>query len=69
MADAQTGLDEIDDDADDAATNHAGRRNKERVTVRLDPDVLNHFRRDGKGYQTRLNAALRAYVAAQGRVD
>ena len=25
----------------------------------LDPDVLAHFKKDGKGWQTRVNAALR----------
>jgi uncharacterized protein (DUF4415 family) len=37
---------------------------KEVVTLRLDPDVLAWFRRDGKGYQTRINAVLRAFVEA-----
>lgn len=32
---------------------------KESVTVRLDADVVNWLKRDGKGYQTRLNAILR----------
>ena len=35
---------------------------KEKVTLRLDADVLEHFRRDGKGWQTRLNDALRKAV-------
>jgi uncharacterized protein (DUF4415 family) len=34
------------------------------VTVRLDPDILNWFKRQGAGYQTRINAALRAFVEA-----
>jgi uncharacterized protein (DUF4415 family) len=29
------------------------------TTVRLDADVLDHFRANGRGWQTRLNAALR----------
>jgi uncharacterized protein (DUF4415 family) len=37
---------------------------KEIVTLRLDPDVLAWFRRDGRGYQTRINAVLRAFVEA-----
>ena len=32
---------------------------KESVTVRLDADVVSWLKRDGKGYQTRLNAILR----------
>jgi uncharacterized protein (DUF4415 family) len=32
---------------------------KEAVTVRLDADVLHWLKKDGKGYQSRLNAILR----------
>jgi len=32
---------------------------KEAVTVRLDADVLHWLKKDGKGYQNRLNAILR----------
>jgi uncharacterized protein (DUF4415 family) len=32
---------------------------KRRVTIMLDPDVIEHFKADGKGWQTRVNAALR----------
>lgn len=35
------------------------------MTVRLDPLVLTWFRSHGKGYQTRVNAVLRAYVKSQ----
>jgi uncharacterized protein (DUF4415 family) len=38
---------------------------KEMVTLRLDPDVLAWFRKRGRGYQTRINAVLRAFVDAQ----
>jgi uncharacterized protein (DUF4415 family) len=34
------------------------------VSLRLDPDVLVWFKKQGKGYQTRINAVLRAYVKA-----
>jgi uncharacterized protein (DUF4415 family) len=40
-------------------------RPKERVTVRLDPDILEWLKAQGKGYQTRINAILRAYVESQ----
>jgi uncharacterized protein (DUF4415 family) len=30
--------------------------------MRLDRDVLDYFRKTGKGYQTRINAILRSYV-------
>lgn len=32
------------------------------VNMRVDRDVLDFFRRRGKGYQTRINAVLRSYV-------
>jgi uncharacterized protein (DUF4415 family) len=35
---------------------------KERVTLRLDADVLDWFRSAGPGYQTRINAVLRAFM-------
>jgi uncharacterized protein (DUF4415 family) len=38
---------------------------KERVTIRLDRDVVAWFRSQGRGYQARMNAVLRAYMAAR----
>ena len=38
---------------------------KERITVRLDADMLDWFRTQGKGYQTRINAVLRAYYESR----
>lgn len=35
---------------------------KEKVTLRLDADILAHFRREGKGWQTKLNDVLRKAV-------
>ncbi|MBS1827782.1 MAG: BrnA antitoxin family protein [Acidobacteria bacterium] len=35
---------------------------KKAVSIRLDEDVLQWFKRRGRGYQTRINAVLRAYV-------
>ena len=32
---------------------------KETVTLRIDPDVLDFFQKDGRGWQDRINAALR----------
>jgi uncharacterized protein (DUF4415 family) len=32
---------------------------KEAISLRLDPDVLQHFRAGGPGWQSRINAALR----------
>jgi len=39
--------------------------NKEAVTLRLDPDILKWFKHHGRGYQTRINAVLRAFVESQ----
>lgn len=40
---------------------------KKLVTLRLDADVLDWFRHRGRGYQTRINAVLRGFVAARRR--
>ncbi len=40
-------------------------RTKVVVTLRIDPDVLAWFKKQGSGYQTRINALLRAYMDAQ----
>jgi len=37
---------------------------KKQVTVRLDSDVLTWLKSQGRGYQTRINAILRAYYEA-----
>lgn len=42
--------------------------NKQQVSIRLDADVLEHFRSMGRGYQTRINAVLRQFVEHQNRV-
>ena len=38
---------------------------KSSITIRLDPEVLEWFKSQGKGYQTRINAVLRMYMEAQ----
>jgi uncharacterized protein (DUF4415 family) len=35
------------------------------VTLRLDKDIIAWFKSRGRGYQTRINAVLRAFVEAQ----
>ena len=37
---------------------------KAQLTLRVDSDVLDWFRRQGQGYQTKINALLRAYMDA-----
>lgn len=44
-------------------------RNKDSITLRIDHDVLAYFKDLGKGYQTVMNAVLKAYVLAQQRKE
>jgi uncharacterized protein (DUF4415 family) len=39
-------------------------KRKKAVSLRLDPDVLDWFKHEGKGYQTKINAVLRSYAEA-----
>lgn len=39
---------------------------KASIALRLDADVLSWFKAQGPGYQTRINAVLRAYKDASG---
>jgi uncharacterized protein (DUF4415 family) len=38
---------------------------KTSLSLRLDPVVVEWFRKQGPGYQTRMNAVLKAYVDTQ----
>jgi len=38
---------------------------KQAISLRIDQDILDWFRHGGPGYQTRMNAVLRAFVDAQ----
>lgn len=40
-------------------------RGKLPISIRLDGEVLDYFRAQGRGYQSRINAVLRAYVRSQ----
>jgi len=33
------------------------------LSIRLDEDIVEWFRRFGKGYQTKINAVLRSYIS------
>ncbi|WP_156381514.1 BrnA antitoxin family protein [Aurantimonas sp. Leaf443] len=37
------------------------------ISLRVDADVLDWFKAQGPGYQTRMNAVLKSYMAAQLR--
>jgi len=41
---------------------------KERITIRLSPDVLGAFRATGQGWQTRVDAALRDWLQTHSPV-
>ncbi len=46
------------------------RLTKHQVTLRLDADILDWFKREapgGKGYQTGINRALREYIATRSK--
>jgi uncharacterized protein (DUF4415 family) len=45
----------------------AGSGTKTQTTVRLSNEVLAFFRSSGRGWQTRMDAALKKYVAARQR--
>ena len=38
---------------------------KDRLTIRLDHDIVQWLKKRGRGYQTRINAILRSYMNAQ----
>lgn len=40
----------------------ANDRKKKLVSLRIDEDIIRWFKEEGPGYQTRINAVLKAYV-------
>src|SRR5271157_6615514 len=65
--DAPPGIDEAIRDSEIVADNFPSpeelkRELKRTITIRLDPDVYSWFQLPGAGYQTRINAVLRAYM-------
>lgn len=50
------------EDWSDAQRGRFYRPVKRQITLRLDADVVDFFARGGRGYQTRMNAALREWV-------
>ena len=63
MSDKDINLDDIPE-LDDEFFKNAQLQlpNKQAVTMRLDSDVLEWFKKQGKGYQTRINQLLRKYM-------
>ncbi|MEO5573682.1 MAG: BrnA antitoxin family protein [Gammaproteobacteria bacterium] len=44
-------------------------KEKKTITIRLDADVIDWLKHQGKGYQTRINAVLRAYMKHAAKRD
>lgn len=40
---------------------------KDQITLRIDHDVIQFFKEQGRGYQTKINQLLRAYMEAHNR--
>jgi len=55
----------LDDDFWRQVEEVEGPQPKEAISIKLDRDVLAFFRKQGRGYQTRINAVLRRYMQAR----
>ena len=42
---------------------------KDRLTIRVDHDVVQWLKKNGRGYQTRINAILRSYMEAKSTTE
>jgi uncharacterized protein (DUF4415 family) len=42
---------------------------KERITIRLSPDVVKQFRATGSGWQRRMDYALQDYLRSHSQLD
>ena len=40
---------------------------KKSISIRVDEDVLDFFKREGEGYQRRINAVLRSYMQQKSK--
>ncbi len=40
---------------------------KKAISIRVDEDVLDYFKKEGGGYQRRMNAVLRSYMQQKGK--
>ena len=63
MSDEEINLGDIPELGDDFFKNaQLQLPSKQSVTIRMDSDVLEWFKNQGKGYQTRINQLLRRYM-------
>jgi uncharacterized protein (DUF4415 family) len=67
MDDSEINLEDISELNDSFFANATIRlpKPKKSVSLRLDPDVLEWYKHQGPGYQTRMNAVLRMYMRAK----
>lgn len=42
-------------------------KNKQQITLKLDPEIIDFFKQGGRGCNTRINAVLKSYVEAHAR--
>jgi len=71
LSDEEIDYSEIPELGDDFFKNAVLRmpESKAIVTIRLDRDVLDWFKKQGRGYQTRINTLLKTYMKAQQRLS
>jgi len=61
-----TDIPELDKDFWDNAT-PVYPKEKIAISIRLDKDIIDFFKGEGKGYQSKINSVLRSYIKAQHR--
>jgi uncharacterized protein (DUF4415 family) len=44
-------------------------RKKDSITLRIDHDILEFFKNQGRGYQTLINAVLKMYVQTKTKIN
>lgn len=66
LPDEDINTDDIPELTDDFWKNAKARypEAKEHLTIQIDEDVVNWFKSQGKGYQTKMNAVLRSFYEA-----
>lgn len=42
---------------------------KKAISIRLDQDIIDYFKSDGRGYQSKINNILRTYVEAHHQIS
>jgi uncharacterized protein (DUF4415 family) len=73
MTDADIDFSEIPEFTPEMFASAVLRRNfkpiprKKQLTLRIDSDVVDWYKKQGRGYQTRINALLRAYMQEHQR--